>query len=347
MLSLQLWYPNTNLRDLCRQTMSIAGSVGLELCCDPAEKVDMGMVGSWEIARLGGRPVFLGLTEGDMHFGIVTVFTDAEDQALTSEFERLLAAVWRGPGPPYPSEGSLVKGMDDVQGPMLCLFPVTSRLIVLILRQVGEPGDTTFAPHDAACLENLTRDGVVYSLPMKSKVSVVRCAPETILDDVDRLCGLAEVEKHLAPGKTTILKDNISWHFPFPGANTTPWQLEGTILALRKRGYDDQVCVQNKTVVTNAFKGEDLNKYLPIFGKYKIPVLYNFKPADMKWIPFSPKSKMRVLNRIFPEGSTRTTVVTPVTRYFATTPSVSRQDGQVLPSPAAHRANTAALSLWS
>ena len=37
-------------------------------------------------------------------------------------------------------------------------------------------------------------------------------------------------------GRTTILKDNISWHFPFPGANTTPWQLEGTILALRARG---------------------------------------------------------------------------------------------------------------
>ncbi|MBI2944973.1 MAG: DUF362 domain-containing protein [Candidatus Wallbacteria bacterium] len=137
---------------------------------------------------------------------------------------------------------------------------------------------------------------------MKARVSVVRCTPETVLQDVDRLCGLAEVEKHLAPGKTTILKDNISWHFPFPGANTTPWQLEGTVQALKNRGYTDQVCVQNKTVVTNAFKGEDLNKYLPIFGKYKIPVLYNFKPQDMTWVPFKPKAKMRVLDRIFPHG---------------------------------------------
>ena len=31
----------------------------------------------------------------------------------------------------------------------------------------------------------------------------------------------------LTRGATTILKDNISWHFPFPAANTTPWQLEG------------------------------------------------------------------------------------------------------------------------
>jgi hypothetical protein len=64
--------------------------------------------------------------------------------------------------------------------------------------------------------------------------------------------------------RATILKDNISWHFPFPAANTTPWQLEGTIQALARRGFTDQVCVQNKTVVTNAFKGEDLPSH-PIF----------------------------------------------------------------------------------
>ena len=47
---------------------------------------------------------------------------------------------------------------------------------------------------------------------------------------------------------TTILKDNISWYFPMPSANTTPWQLEGTILALRQAGLADLVCVQNQTV---------------------------------------------------------------------------------------------------
>jgi len=31
----------------------------------------------------------------------------------------------------------------------------------------------------------------------------------------------------LPKDKTTILKDNISWHFPYLSANTTPWQLEG------------------------------------------------------------------------------------------------------------------------
>ena len=112
---------------------------------------------------------------------------------------------------------------------------------------------------------------------MKSRVAVLRVTPDTILSDIDRLVDLAGVSTALAPGKTTILKDNISWHFPFPAANTTPWQLEGTIQALARRGFTDQVCVQNKTVVTNAFKGEDLNHYVPIFKRYDIPVLYNFK----------------------------------------------------------------------
>jgi uncharacterized protein (DUF362 family) len=136
----------------------------------------------------------------------------------------------------------------------------------------------------------------------KSKVAVLKVKPETILSDIERLCSLAGMDKALKKGVTTILKDNISWHYPFPGANTTPWQLEGTVLALKKAGYADVSCVQNKTVVTNAFKGEDLNHYVPIFKKYGIPVLYNFKEEDMKWVEYRPKARMHVLPKIFPEG---------------------------------------------
>ena len=90
---------------------------------------------------------------------------------------------------------------------------------------------------------------------MKSRVAVVRTKPETVLSDVERLCELAGLKDALRPGATTILKDNISWHYPFPGANTTPWQLEGTIRALRAAGLADLVCVQNKTVVTEPEQG--------------------------------------------------------------------------------------------
>jgi uncharacterized protein (DUF362 family) len=138
----------------------------------------------------------------------------------------------------------------------------------------------------------------------KSKVAVVKVTPETILQDIERMMHLAGFSGVLKKDSTTILKDNISWHFPFPAANTTPWQMEGTILGLRNAGYYDITCVQNKTVVTNAFKGEDLNNYVPIFKRYDIPVLYNFKENDIKWIDYKPKARMHVLEKIYPEGIT-------------------------------------------
>ncbi|MFN8625307.1 MAG: DUF362 domain-containing protein [Candidatus Binatia bacterium] len=133
----------------------------------------------------------------------------------------------------------------------------------------------------------------------RSKVAVLKTQPETVLADYQRLMEMADFQHSLDASATTILKDNISWHFPFPGANTTPWQLEGTILGLRHHNYQDLVCVQNKTVVTDAFKGEDLNKYMPIFRRYDIPVLYNFKPEDMKWIHYQPRAKMLALDAIY------------------------------------------------
>ncbi len=135
-----------------------------------------------------------------------------------------------------------------------------------------------------------------------SKVAVLHTQPETVLQDYQRLFELAGGAQALKPDVTTILKDNITWHFPMPAANTTPWQLEGTILALRQAGFDDLVCVQNQTVITNAFKGEDLNGYVPIFKQYGVPARYNFQKTDMTWIPYQPKAKMLALDQIYPEG---------------------------------------------
>ncbi|MDP2883462.1 MAG: DUF362 domain-containing protein [Ignavibacteria bacterium] len=139
-------------------------------------------------------------------------------------------------------------------------------------------------------------------MPVNPTVVVVKTTPATVLDDIQRAMATAGVASALDAKATTILKDNISWHFPFPAANTTPWQLEGTILGLRKNGFQDLVCVQNKTVVTDAFKGEDLNKYVPLFKKHGIPVKFNFKDGDMKWIEFKPRTPLLVLDQIYPEG---------------------------------------------
>jgi uncharacterized protein (DUF362 family) len=136
----------------------------------------------------------------------------------------------------------------------------------------------------------------------KSTVAVLYTRPETVIQDYQRLFELAGGPAALQPQATTILKDNITWHFPMPGTNTTPWQLEGTILALRACGFDDLVCVQNQTVVTNAFKGEDLNGYRPIFRHYNVPAVFNFRREDMAWVPYRPKAKMLALDTIYPDG---------------------------------------------
>ena len=139
-------------------------------------------------------------------------------------------------------------------------------------------------------------------MALRVRVAVLRTQPETVLADYQHLFELAGGAASLAPNATTILKDNITWHFPMPGANTTPWQLEGTILALRAAGFEDLVCVQNQTVVTNAFKGEDLNGYVPIFRGHNIPVRYNFRQEDMVWAPYRPRAAMLALDHIYPEG---------------------------------------------
>jgi uncharacterized protein (DUF362 family) len=136
----------------------------------------------------------------------------------------------------------------------------------------------------------------------RSRVAVLKTSPATVLEDYRRLTELAGMQGVLRRGATTILKDNISWHFPFPGANTTPWQLEGVIKCLQGAGYRELACVGNKTVVTDAFKGDDLNKLKPVLRKYEVPLLYNFKPQDMQWVRYYPKAKMQTLGNIYPEG---------------------------------------------
>jgi len=136
----------------------------------------------------------------------------------------------------------------------------------------------------------------------KSKVAVLKTSPTTVIDDYMRLAKLAGLGQSLPADKTTILKDNISWHLPFPGANTVPWQLEGTVKALKSAGINDLVAVHNDTVVTDPYVGGRLLKLKPIYEKYAIPERYNNDPEDLKWVEYTPKARMLVLDRIFHNG---------------------------------------------
>ncbi|MCL6582072.1 MAG: DUF362 domain-containing protein [bacterium] len=137
---------------------------------------------------------------------------------------------------------------------------------------------------------------------MHSQVAVIKTKPDSVLEDIQNLCVLAGMEKALSASQTTILKDNISWHYPYLSANTTPWQLEGVILALKRAGFSNLVAVHNNTVVTDPVKGGKLNKLAPIYRKYQIPERYNFNPQQIRWITYQPRAKMLALNKIYPEG---------------------------------------------
>jgi len=136
----------------------------------------------------------------------------------------------------------------------------------------------------------------------KSKVVVLFTNPEKVAEDYFRLLDLAGLKQALNPGIPTILKTNISWHYFFPGANTTPWQLDSVSDYLRANHFKEIYAVENDTVVTNPYKGERLNKFIPIFQKHQIRVLYNFKKEDISWIDYQPKARLLALPSIFPDG---------------------------------------------
>jgi len=136
----------------------------------------------------------------------------------------------------------------------------------------------------------------------RSIVAVLKTHPATVLGDISRLMDRAGVREALSSDRTTILKDNLSWHLPYLSANTTPWQLEGTILALRQAGFNDVVAVHNNTVVTDPFKGGRLNRLTGVYRRYGIRELYNFLPEEMSWKVYHPRARMRVLDRMFPKG---------------------------------------------
>jgi len=135
-----------------------------------------------------------------------------------------------------------------------------------------------------------------------STVAVIRTSPDRVLDDIQTAFEHSGAENALDKSKPTILKDNISWHFPYLSANTTPWQLEGTIKALRNADYADISAVHNNTVVTNAEKGQRLNKLAPIYKNYEITEYENFDKDRIKWVRYEPKAEMLVLPDIYPKG---------------------------------------------
>ena len=134
----------------------------------------------------------------------------------------------------------------------------------------------------------------------RSRVAVIRTRPESVLDDVAGMMRGLDYTRAIPSTRRTVLKDNISWHLPFLSANTTPWQLEGVVRTLRQDGFRDLLGLHNQTVVTDAARGDQLNKFAGVYKRYEVPTVNNFSP-DCRWVTIEPKTELLVLDRIFGE----------------------------------------------
>jgi uncharacterized protein (DUF362 family) len=131
-----------------------------------------------------------------------------------------------------------------------------------------------------------------------SKVAVLKTRPDSVLQDYSELMKLGGCRKALPKGKEVILKLNLSWSMYYPACSTEPWQLEGIIKELLDGGHKLRV-MENKTVVTDVWKGAKGNKWLPILEKYGLEL----EPlTNVKWVSYKPKAEMLALDKIFPDG---------------------------------------------
>ncbi|MBD3282887.1 DUF362 domain-containing protein, partial [Candidatus Pacearchaeota archaeon] len=134
-----------------------------------------------------------------------------------------------------------------------------------------------------------------------SKVVVLKTDPKTVLKDYYELMERSGFEKLVSKKQDILLKLNLSWSLYYPACSTEPWQLEGVVKYLIDKGYDPKKIypVENKTVVTDVWKGAKGNKWLPILKKYGL----KFYPlTEEKWKKYKPKHKLSAIPKLYPEG---------------------------------------------
>ncbi|MBI1824960.1 MAG: DUF362 domain-containing protein [Planctomycetes bacterium] len=142
----------------------------------------------------------------------------------------------------------------------------------------------------------------------RSTVAIVRTSPATVLADYYRAMNLAGYQSVVAKDAETALKVNISWHFFYPAASTTPWQLEGVIRAMKHDGYDlnrIHAC-HNRTVVIDARLGERENKQINVIEAHGLRNVHLYDDEN-EWIDIREAvgdlcNQFICLNDVYPKG---------------------------------------------
>src|SRR6266850_2082407 len=135
----------------------------------------------------------------------------------------------------------------------------------------------------------------------RPRIAALRTDPARVIDDYGRLMRLARYQDTVNPSGHTLIKLNLSWTKYFPACSSQPWQVEGVVKAMLQDGYAPARLhpVENKTVVTDPWKGAANNRWLPVLEQYGLA--FTALP-EVEWRVHRFKSPLLRLNEIFPEG---------------------------------------------
>lgn len=133
---------------------------------------------------------------------------------------------------------------------------------------------------------------------MNSEVIISKTSPEKIVQDYRSIIGRLFDKVKRQP---VVVKLNLSWTKFYPACSSPPWQLEGVIRGLLDLGFKSNqiIPVENRTVVTDVYKGAANHHWDKLCRKYKVKFHYL---TDEKYVRYQPKARMLALDRIFPDG---------------------------------------------
>src|SRR5262245_12359451 len=132
----------------------------------------------------------------------------------------------------------------------------------------------------------------------RARVAILRTSPATVVQDYAQLFELAGLHVGLDRSTPTTLVLDQRRHFPFPAANTPPWQLEGVARALYDAGYRDRMCVQPRSTIVGAFKGQDLNGYAPLLRACGVADWHAGSSRQPGLVLFYPQHPLPALERV-------------------------------------------------
>lgn len=116
----------------------------------------------------------------------------------------------------------------------------------------------------------------------KRSVVAVVSVKDSVQEAVREAMTLANYQKHLERGKPTSLKVNLGWDLFIPGSITSPWVLEGVILALRDWA-GPLYLVESDQVLENIEKAFEKCKLKDLCSRYGV-----------QWINMSKAESVRM-----------------------------------------------------